>query len=366
MEKAKIEDIAFDEEDAQLLRLQTDLLLKAKGIQYSILPKLNVILEEVLSRVRKVYGVEVFKEDSIVYSSPNFRQKRDNELKLDYQWAALGITGARRPIWKGFERKDGKPVKIIAYGLVFFINKDGLALSFRPCYGSMKLTEASFKKYLDFLRQNSHLVLAIQNLSRLRHTPTFFDDECNVIIPFDQYIQQCIDFKCYKLDFNGETIRLPIGYDVINSLINDFVIFYPIYDSILRIAKGEKDIFEELTSKFKCKDYFYGESTEEDAATAENEDRLEHFITDEEKDLLAKSVDGKKIVKAGMRWQVMERDDFKCVACGVSAKDGAILHVDHIIPRSKGGKDDMDNYQTLCHQCNIGKSNKSQINLRKE
>jgi 5-methylcytosine-specific restriction endonuclease McrA len=48
----------------------------------------------------------------------------------------------------------------------------------------------------------------------------------------------------------------------------------------------------------------------------------------------------------------------------MSAKEGAILHVDHIIPRSKGGKDEMDNYQTLCHKCNIGKSNKSQIDLR--
>ncbi len=42
-----------------------------------------------------------------------------------------------------------------------------------------------------------------------------------------------------------------------------------------------------------------------------------------------------------------------------------ILHVDHIIPRSKGGKDELDNYQTLCHICNIGKSNKNDTNLRK-
>jgi 5-methylcytosine-specific restriction endonuclease McrA len=78
------------------------------------------------------------------------------------------------------------------------------------------------------------------------------------------------------------------------------------------------------------------------------------------------NIDEIKFIRAGMRWQVFERDSFKCVACGKSSHDGAILHVDHIIPRSKGGKDAMSNYQTLCHLCNIGKSNKNNENLRKK
>ncbi|MCR5621132.1 MAG: HNH endonuclease [Treponema sp.] len=69
-------------------------------------------------------------------------------------------------------------------------------------------------------------------------------------------------------------------------------------------------------------------------------------------------------IRASIRWQVFERDDFRCVACGASASDGAILHVDHIVPRSKGGFDTIENYQTLCQTCNIGKSNKSERNLR--
>ena len=64
------------------------------------------------------------------------------------------------------------------------------------------------------------------------------------------------------------------------------------------------------------------------------------------------------ILSDGMRYDVMKRDGFRCVLCGMSAKDGAILHVDHIIPVSKGGKTTMDNLRTLCEKCNIGKSNK--------
>lgn len=59
-----------------------------------------------------------------------------------------------------------------------------------------------------------------------------------------------------------------------------------------------------------------------------------------------------------LRYQVLKRDNFKCCACGASpAKDPSVeLHIDHIIPYSKGGETTMDNLQTLCSKCNLGKS----------
>jgi len=56
-----------------------------------------------------------------------------------------------------------------------------------------------------------------------------------------------------------------------------------------------------------------------------------------------------------LRWQVMERDGYKCVKCGRTAADGARLQVDHIYPRALGGMATLDNGQTLCAECNIGK-----------
>ena len=60
-----------------------------------------------------------------------------------------------------------------------------------------------------------------------------------------------------------------------------------------------------------------------------------------------------------LRYQVLKRDNFKCCACGASpAKDSAVeLHIDHIIPWSKGGETALENLQTLCSKCNLGKSN---------
>jgi HNH endonuclease/Homing endonuclease associated repeat len=59
-----------------------------------------------------------------------------------------------------------------------------------------------------------------------------------------------------------------------------------------------------------------------------------------------------------LRFDVMRRDNFKCCACGRSpaTHPDTILHVDHIIPWHSGGQTLFDNLQTLCSQCNIGKS----------
>lgn len=61
-------------------------------------------------------------------------------------------------------------------------------------------------------------------------------------------------------------------------------------------------------------------------------------------------------VNAGLRYRVLKRDNHRCVACGATPeKDGVTLHVDHIIPVAKGGKTVLENLQTLCAPCNLGK-----------
>jgi 5-methylcytosine-specific restriction endonuclease McrA len=72
----------------------------------------------------------------------------------------------------------------------------------------------------------------------------------------------------------------------------------------------------------------------------------------------------KSTVPPGLRYEVLKRDGGRCVLCGNSKKEGVKLHVDHILPRSKGGKDTLDNLQTLCQPCNLGKGNRDNRNWR--
>ena len=57
-----------------------------------------------------------------------------------------------------------------------------------------------------------------------------------------------------------------------------------------------------------------------------------------------------------LRYSILKRDGFKCKICGRTAEDGIKLHVDHIIPVSKGGETVLNNLRTLCETCNRGKS----------
>jgi hypothetical protein len=63
----------------------------------------------------------------------------------------------------------------------------------------------------------------------------------------------------------------------------------------------------------------------------------------------------------GLRFNVLLRDHFRCQLCGRSPATelGCELHVDHIIPFSKGGKTTFENLRALCAECNVGKSNRS-------
>ena len=54
---------------------------------------------------------------------------------------------------------------------------------------------------------------------------------------------------------------------------------------------------------------------------------------------------------------ILERDEYRCVECGLGRANGVELHVDHIIPKDKGGKATIENGQTLCAQHNFLKKN---------
>lgn len=51
----------------------------------------------------------------------------------------------------------------------------------------------------------------------------------------------------------------------------------------------------------------------------------------------------------------MKKSDSRCVACGTSDD----LQVDHILPVSRGGTNDVDNLQMLCQPCNSSKRDKT-------
>ena len=91
--------------------------------------------------------------------------------------------------------------------------------------------------------------------------------------------------------------------------------------------------------------------------------------------------DGDLINMASDRYKTFAKHGVKCVTCGLEgtrfykeknqphegyhfnlygvneAGEEVLMTKDHIIPKAKGGKDILENYQTMCTVCNIEKSN---------
>lgn len=66
----------------------------------------------------------------------------------------------------------------------------------------------------------------------------------------------------------------------------------------------------------------------------------------------------RKLMTKELRKRIINRDNYTCQMCGKYMPDEVGLHVDHIIPISKGGKTVPSNLQVLCSKCNGNKSNK--------
>ena len=68
-------------------------------------------------------------------------------------------------------------------------------------------------------------------------------------------------------------------------------------------------------------------------------------------------------ISGSVRYEVLKRARGRCECCGISKEDRP-LDVDHIVPVSKKGKNDISNYQALCWLCNTNKGNRDKTDFR--
>lgn len=87
---------------------------------------------------------------------------------------------------------------------------------------------------------------------------------------------------------------------------------------------------------------------------------IEHYVPNIIPRTVNKFATERGKLTAGLRYDILKRDGFRCQICGRKIADDPdlVLHVDHILPISKGGLTTWDNLRTLCQDCNLGKSNK--------
>ena len=62
----------------------------------------------------------------------------------------------------------------------------------------------------------------------------------------------------------------------------------------------------------------------------------------------------KERIPQNLRRMVIERDGLRCVYCDEDLSN-AEVHLDHVIPESRGGLTNYSNLQVTCRKCNLAK-----------
>lgn len=353
----KLADVNFDESDRNLFQVD-DPRLRADALKHSILPRLQIVQNECISMIRQIYGVEAF-DDSIVSFFPQFRIKRGRELKYLYEEAFVGLAGKRSKwLWHGLERRDHKPVQFLPFRFGLSLSEMGLGCVFQNGWCMKGITDASYEKLLRFHLEHEEMTHRLCYEARMEPR-LYYGADSQPLATFREHYGWMMTNRCYDNSFLSQRrYDYPISTASLQSIIRDYALFYCIYDCYLCISKGCPIRLNELLAKANA--WLRTVYAEEHKTKGERREPSAEAATLEARQAAEQKV---KVMPA-IRWQVFQRDDWKCVSCGRGSAQNAILHVDHVIPRSKGGSDRIENYQSLCDLCNLGKSNRDITNLR--
>jgi diadenosine tetraphosphate (Ap4A) HIT family hydrolase len=93
------------------------------------------------------------------------------------------------------------------------------------------------------------------------------------------------------------------------------------------------------------------------------EQKLQEFVTKRGLSIWDYRLFDSDPVTDNLRYEVLKASGGRCELCGASKKEHP-LHVDHIIPRNKKGKTEIENLQVLCDKCNCTKRDKDTTDFR--
>ena len=91
--------------------------------------------------------------------------------------------------------------------------------------------------------------------------------------------------------------------------------------------------------------------------------RLDEYLDKRKDDVWKHRTTDPRYISGTVRYEVLKRAKFRCELCGCPG-DIRALQVDHIVPKSKGGSDTLNNYQCLCYSCNASKGARDATDFR--
>lgn len=338
-----ISELNFEMRDVEVFKIP-DIKTRIATVQNYFFPRLEILLRSTLELIQEVYGVNPYERMTFVYRPSNRKTARQS---YDFDMVHIGLSGKRRtdrPLV--IKRADGKPFSFHPTYLTYNIDLEGSIW-----VGLLLFRQNVDVKFMSTVsRQISPHLKALAPVLSMNHITYSNAWE------FHSLEESFSPQEIQRLVLYSSTCYFPVSMERgLIELRRAFVSLYPLLDSAISIGEGEQHRLPDMLNKFK-----------EWIISNEMNDEEEPSETREVEAIDIPELDSYSFVRAGLWWSVLARDNWRCCSCGRTAKeDGVTLEVDHIIPRSKGGTDEMSNLQTLCKKCNIGKSNKDTTDLRR-
>jgi hypothetical protein len=352
-----ITTLRFEAKDAEIFTIP-DTQTRLDTLQNYFFPRLEVLLHDTVAAIQRIYGVNPYERMTTTARPQHRRIAKDT---WDYGEVYMGLTGRRSTHPLRVRRQDGAPFQYHPSRLTYTVSPAGeLQVVFSPF---SQVVDAPFQTAVATLLQEHQAVLApvlaLYHVSQTCVRAGAFLDLGDAFGPEALRVT----------DQRPELVSLPMHFPLDANmwawevLQGAFIILYPLLEACVDLALGTPLQLMRRMDTFKA--WYQQQAQKLDEADAEGDGAGEpDGVTDPT--AIRPDLDGYTTIRSSEWWAVLARDQWTCCSCGRSSRrDGVVLNVDHIIPRSLGGTNAMDNLQTLCRKCNQGKSNRDSTDLRR-
>ena len=345
--RVMLKDVEFEYADRKVFDIE-DPRTRARALRRYFFPKLNVLLNSGRSLISSIYGedaLEVFTE------AQRPKPKEGDWDTHSYEELHLGLVGVRVEEGLALVGSNKKPVQYGISHLWFEVFRRGtIGVTFYPMmYGK----DARFEKQVSEAFREYGDALSTISLATFVSNPT--------CLHFGSF-SEALEPKALRAEpFCSRGFDFPVrGDNGLEALVMTFAALFPFQKLVTDLSmRHELTIENDLDALWG----WWGDQAVE--AMIPERFHIERIRPQSAPTQSDWESDERVMITGAQRFRILDRDDYRCLACGRNPEsDGVVLHVDHIKPRSKGGTDDDDNLQTLCAECNLGKGNRSDRDLR--
>ena len=198
----------------------------------------------------------------------------------------------------------------------------------------------------DKTARKSHPIIKIKENEVIKITEDNYNFYSESLIKFALKLKYGYTKKCESIEIDNICLS---SYDYDDLYKYQFVKNEVFWFSRLKGSGGK---YKTIGKNLKVNNYYWNKAnliSEKREREALDEIRKQQEIR------RIKSTEQGRTFERRLRYLIMQRDNFKCVYCGRSAKEGVILEVDHILAWVDGGRTIYENGQTVCSDCNKSK-----------